>query len=780
MEGIVVPEPQVLETNSEVEVNQLADVEQSNNVHSSESLVPNISSAVVSTGDISMAAMDVSHSENALNEEREDCSQGADLDQVSSSTESFAGQCRDVLPSVNHQMVVIPNMEPYLEDGSLDGTSKELQDPTSTNGLAMEDNSNPDPPTSNHVDSADPEVNLLQENRDNNLESNLNSEDACQHSEEVIYSDSTEIAPNNGTTPDEQVASCSSQLIEESIPAICDVTPDVADSEEYGTISVPITGEDVMPENESICPELETANVEPEIADAESSEQFETIHESVTTHSAAGETYSEGNVINEDQSLVTSLNQTDNASHSEVSNSADCTAVSNNEIEREENVPESACQLLEVNEGLGEAVVLESDLVDSSTIEIEERELVAVEDASVVQQEDLHDIPDQETREPFAEVEPGPLENGNSVHEVGTVDSSVDETIQQHVDHNSMEGTSSTLECGSYEGGCIEDGNVEENVEADQVDCGVAPESEFVDGGTAESDFVDCGTAEGNFVDCETKVISVAEGDFVVIEAVESELVNEEAMETDQIQSETIEDPNAEAGPIDEQAGEPDESQGITLDNPVATEEDGVIYGDPVVESGTIDDESTEAQSVETQLMEAHLIGTQPVEGVRSGDEGVDSSYYMNSVDIDQPNGVIVGVEASADIENPTSSRLESNYEGSEVDNPELINMDTNMSNPTAVCEADSSAVGMEESAYETQQMVDTQNVYVVEDGRLSLNSVQPSNSINTYHHNAENAMLVEMAPLSTDGSYVDSQVCLVSFRSLTCIIKLNILLINR
>jgi hypothetical protein len=81
--------------------------------------------------------------------------------------------------------------------------------------------------------------------------------------------------------------------------------------------------------------------------------------------------------------------------------------------------------------------------------------------------------------------------------------------------------------------------------------------------------------------------------------------------------------------------------------------------------------------------------------------------------------------------------------------------METAMSNPTAVCEADSSAAGMEDSSYEAQQMVDTQNVYVVEDGRLT---VQQSNSMASYH-NADNTMLVEMAPLSTDGSYVNSQV---------------------
>lgn len=770
MEGIVVPEPQVLETNSEVEVNQLADVEQSNNVHSSESLVPNISSDVVSTGDVSMAAMAVSPSENVLNEEKEDCSQGADLEQVSSSTESFTGQCRDVLPSVNHQMVVIPNMEPYLEDGSLDGTSKELQDPTSTNGnLAMEDNSNPDP-TSNHVDSADPEVTLVQENREDNLESNLNS-GACQHSEEVtINSDSTETALNNGTTPDdEQVASCSNQLIEKATPAISDDAPVIADTEEYGSASVPLTSEDVVPGNDSVGSELQTANVEPGIAEAESAEQFNSIDESATTHFAAGETYSEGDVIHEDQSLVTSLSQTEMTSHSEVSNSvADCTTEANcNEMEHGENAPESACQLLEVNEGLGEAAVLESDFVDSSTLEIEERELVATDpEASEIQQEDLNGIPDPETSESFAVVEPEHLENGICVPEVVTVDSSVDDTIQEHVDRTPLEGTSSTLVCGSYESECIEGGNVEENVENNQADSGV-PESDFVDGGATESDFVDGGTAEGDFVDGGT-----AEGDFVVIGAVESELMNEEAMETDQIQAGTIENdaPTVEADPIDEQVGEPDESQGITLDNPVATEQGEVIYGDPV-ESGTIEEESTEAQSVDTQLMEAHLIGAQPVE-VRPGDEGVDSSYYMNSVDIEQPDEAIVeGVEASADLENPTSSHLETNYGDNEVENSELINMDTNMSNPTAVCEADSSAAGMEEPAYETQQMVDTQNVYVVEDGRLTLNSVQPSNSMNNYH-NAENAMLVEMAPLSTDGSYVDSQVCLIIFRCMNCLIK--------
>lgn len=52
-------------------------------------------------------------------------------DHVSSSTESYPG--RNGLPSINHQSVLIPNMEPYLEEGSLDGAPKEFQDPSSSN-----------------------------------------------------------------------------------------------------------------------------------------------------------------------------------------------------------------------------------------------------------------------------------------------------------------------------------------------------------------------------------------------------------------------------------------------------------------------------------------------------------------------------------------------------------------------------------------------------------------------------------------------------------------------
>ena len=393
MEEMIVPEPQLLETNN-------SEVEQSNDVQSSESLVHNVSSDVVSTDDVTTAPMD-GPSENLPNDETEDCS-GANLDQVSSSTESFSGSCRDILPSVNHQMGVIPNMEPYLEDGSLDGTSKDIQDPKSTNGnLTIEDTSNPDP-TSNHVDSAESamEVQDLQENVDRQLDSNLNSDIGL---EEGINSATIDATLNNGSAPDEeQVASCSNQLIEES-SVICDDVAVITESEDYTTTSEPLASEDSTPENKSPNPESEMA--EPVVGEAEPAGQF---HESSSAHFAA-EAYPESN--------VSSLTPSEMAQSEEpVSNSiADCAPAdeATNEIVHEENVSsEPPCQLLEANNG--ESAAMESDYNDSSTLQMEDQEFVVIEpDASLMEQEDSHGMPiaDQETSEPFASAPPGQLDN---------------------------------------------------------------------------------------------------------------------------------------------------------------------------------------------------------------------------------------------------------------------------------------------------------------------------------------------------------------------------------
>lgn len=728
----------VVDNNTELETNQLADVGQSTNLHSTENLVPNVSSDIVSTGDVSMAEIDESLSENTPSAEREGCSQGADLDQVSSSTESSAGQCRDALPSVNHQMGVIPNMEPYLEDGSLDGTPKELQDPTSSNGvLVTEDTSNLDP-TSNHFDSAEPDIHTSHENAEEQLD--LNSE-ICHPEDqpgEVVHSEAIEETCNDEVIPGgEQVASCSSQPIEESTTALHDDGAVTTNSEHHQIEIVPITSEDVVPEEETDTLQSGTANTEPGMGEAQQIDQFESLQTNVT-HFTADDSCVESNVKNADQGLVTSLTHTDMASHSEASESgADFTTANeaSNETEPVENGPESACELLETNE---EVALVGNNFADSSTLEMEESELVSREpDASMIQQDDAETMPYQEPDGSFSTDASERQDNRIPVPETETVDSSVDHTVQPLAGQLPEVGTPNSEH---YQRECAE-GNVDANLGIDQVDSGTA-QNEFVDDGVAESG-----------------------------------LANQEAMETDQVLSGTADQDivTVAADPVNDEAAESTSYQRIIHDHTVATTEGEVMYGDPV-ESGVIEEENTEAQSVETGLIEAHHMESQPVEDVEphTVDEGVDSSYYMNPVDLEQPDGTINdGLEASADIENPTSSHLDQHFEDNEVDNPELLNMDTNLSNPTAVCEADSSAAEMEDSAYDTQQMVDTQNVYVVEDdGRLTLKSVEPSNSMNSYH-NTENAMLVEMAPLSTDGSYADSQVYIVN----PCLTRRNLFL---
>ena len=59
-------------------------------------------------------------------------------DQVSSTTESAGPGKTNLLPSINHQSVLIPNMEPYLEEGSLDGSDrKEFPEPAESADAAQ-------------------------------------------------------------------------------------------------------------------------------------------------------------------------------------------------------------------------------------------------------------------------------------------------------------------------------------------------------------------------------------------------------------------------------------------------------------------------------------------------------------------------------------------------------------------------------------------------------------------------------------------------------------------
>lgn len=101
--------------------------EQLRNVNSSENM-PNTS------GDCHKPSNDTSSSEPLPTQVNEtDCNML--LDEVSSTSETYLGTIKQNLPSINHQSVLIPNMEPYLEEGSLDGSPKE--DPTSSNGTSI-------------------------------------------------------------------------------------------------------------------------------------------------------------------------------------------------------------------------------------------------------------------------------------------------------------------------------------------------------------------------------------------------------------------------------------------------------------------------------------------------------------------------------------------------------------------------------------------------------------------------------------------------------------------
>ena len=91
---------------------------QSSDVCLNENIVPNIASDPVNDPD-------------SLQQESE-CNLVPD--QVSSSSESFSGSLKHNLPSINHQSVLIPNMEPYLEEGSLDGSPKQCEDLSPPNG----------------------------------------------------------------------------------------------------------------------------------------------------------------------------------------------------------------------------------------------------------------------------------------------------------------------------------------------------------------------------------------------------------------------------------------------------------------------------------------------------------------------------------------------------------------------------------------------------------------------------------------------------------------------
>ena len=120
--------------------------EQSSDVNSSENVIPNVSSDSVGPSN------NPSSSEQAPPMKNETDSNIL-LNQVTSTSETYIGTIKHNLPSINHQSVLIPNMEPYLEEGSLDGSPKE--DPASSNVTSVVEkvnaNSTNGPPSSEFI-----------------------------------------------------------------------------------------------------------------------------------------------------------------------------------------------------------------------------------------------------------------------------------------------------------------------------------------------------------------------------------------------------------------------------------------------------------------------------------------------------------------------------------------------------------------------------------------------------------------------------------------------------
>lgn len=148
-----------------------------------------------------------------------------------------------------------------------------------------------------------------------------------------------------------------------------------------------------------------------------------------------------------------------------------------------------------------------------------------------------------------------------------------------------------------------------------------------------------------------------------------------------------------------------------------------------------------------------------PLENVEAAGDGEDigSTFNTEQMSVDHPDASNGEAGAMTDALQHDQDQLDASYQCTDSGEAHLVAMNPD-GNPTAVCEADSSAVGMEEAQYEGHEMVDAQNVYVVQDGRLTLNSVQQPVTMDQYQ-NQENAMLVEMAPMSADGTYGNAEV---------------------
>lgn len=375
------------------------DAEQSDAVQSSENLaVPNVCNDVASTNNVSPPTAEVNNgSEEQDSNEVSSGHSGKKLtpDHVSSSTEAYPGTARNNLPSINHQSVIIPNMEPYLEEGSLDGTVKDFQDPSSSNenrdrssSKTVDDVDSPDQPAephcSNKADSRDHHSdgeNLTEPAESSRRDSNVSEEqqpDTCPHLDESAATE-TDAATQQQLVeqPNGMPMLIPISYTEEPVASCHDDDQQIADVEpSQGTAMDEVTPPDTVENNSPSEAGVETSSA---------MEQEEQLVGSQTEGDSTAEPDSEAGALSEDNheahDLVSSMTHGDEGAAPqpdapERQEEAECTS---NQPTDEPIAEESPAQDDSVEGGEETAAAVESaDCVDSSTFPTENHPVAEV------------------------------------------------------------------------------------------------------------------------------------------------------------------------------------------------------------------------------------------------------------------------------------------------------------------------------------------------------------------------------------------------------------------
>ena len=379
--------PEVINTNGG---DRQEDAEQSDAVQSSENQeVPSVCSDVASTNNVSPPTAEVNNVSDEHNSNEVSSGNSRKKltpDHVSSSTEAYPGSARNNLPSINHQSVIIPNMEPYLEEGSLDGTVKDFQDPSSSNenrdrssSKSADDVDSPDQPSephcSNKVDSRDHHSDgehLPEPAESSRRDSNVSEEqqpDTCPQPDESAAIDTDAATQQQLVQPNGMPMLIPISYPEEPVARFQGDEQQVANAEpSQGTSTDEVTPPDTMDNNS-----LSEASIEPSSA----MEQEEQLVGSQTDGNSTAEPDSEAGALCEDnqeaQDLVTSMTHGDEDAvpqpdAPERQEEAECTSNQPTDDPLSEESPAHE----DTVEGGEEAAAIESaDCVDSSTFPTE-------------------------------------------------------------------------------------------------------------------------------------------------------------------------------------------------------------------------------------------------------------------------------------------------------------------------------------------------------------------------------------------------------------------------